>query len=345
MTKKEKAPAAEKPAEAKAAPMPIKAPAGPVEARGRVYEHIFETIGATPLVRIKKFTEKHKLEMDLLAKLESFNPLSSVKDRTCLAMIENAEREGKITPGKTVLMEATAGNAGISLAMIAAVKGYRFIAVMPESVSLDYRKMLRLFGAEIVLTPVEYGTKGSLERLAAMKEKEADVFVVNQFENQAGLMAHAHVTAEEIWKDTGGKVDILVAGVGTGATITGIAKALKAKNPAFKAYAVEPELSAVLSKGVVMQHKIQGIGAGFVPPLLDKAAVDGVVKITDDEAMNTAREIAKLEGIPCGISSGAALAAAIKVARIPESKGKTAVVFLPSGAERYIASQLFNSVE
>lgn len=315
--------------------------------RGRVYDSLLHTIGATPLVRLPRFIAKDKIDADLMGKMEFFNPLSSIKDRAAIAMFEVAEREGKITPGKTVLIEPSGGNFAVSVAFIAAARGYRLILVMPESAPLDRRKLLTLYGAEIVLTPANLGSTGAAERAKEiakhLKEKEStESFSFGQFDNKAGILVHANTTAEEIWADTGGKVDVIIAGVGSGATITGIAGALKKKKPGIRAYAVEPAESPVLSGGKAGPHKIHGIGAGFVPPILDTKLIDGVVKITTERAYDTAREIAKLDGVPAGISSGAVLAAAIDVAKLPDVKGKMIVAILASGAERYLSSALFD---
>lgn len=311
--------------------------------RGKIYSSIIETIGGTPMVRLPRFTAHHNLEADLLAKLEFFNPLSSVKDRTALAMFEDAEQSGKIKPGKTVLVEPTLGSSGISLAFIAASKGYRLILVMPENVPFDRRKILLLMGAELILTPADVGMRGAVEKAKSIVNNAPDGhFMFGQFENLVNVQMHAVTTAEEIWADTEGKIDIIVAGVGTGATIAGISKVLRERKPGFKAYAVEPAESAVLSGAdKLTQHQIQGIGAGFVPPILDVRLLDGVITVASARAFETAREVAKLDGIPCGISSGAALAAAVDVARAAENKGKMIGVIMPSIAERYFATELF----
>lgn len=312
--------------------------------RGRVYNSILDTIGNTPLVRVSKFIQKYELEADILAKLEFFNPIASVKDRIGFAMIEAAERTGQITPGKTVLVEPTSGNTGIALAFVAAQKGYRLILTMPESMSIERRKMLKFFGAEIVLTSSETGMRGAIERAKEIYYDESDAFMLSQFENPANPQIHRETTAEEIWADTEGKADILVAGVGTGGTITGISKVLKEKKGGFRTYAVEPKDSPVLSGGEAGPHKIQGIGAGFIPEILDTSLIDGVVQIKNEKAFEIAREVARLEGIPCGISTGAAFAASIDVARMAENRGKTIVVIVPSFAERYISTDLFENL-
>lgn len=312
--------------------------------RGMVYDSILDTIGATPLVRVRKFQEKYKLEADILAKLEFFNPIASVKDRIGFAMVEAAERAGLISPEKTTLVEPTSGNTGIALAFVAASKGYKLILTMPESMSIERRKMLRFYGAELVLTPKEKGMSGAIAKAREILEERENTFSPSQFVNQANPQIHRETTAEEIWNDTKGACDILIAGVGTGGTITGVSQVLKARKASFKSYAVEPEESPVLSGGQPGPHKIQGIGAGFVPEILERDVIDGVVKISSDRAIEMAREVARLEGIPCGISSGAAMAAAIEVARMPENKGKQIVVIIPSFAERYISTMLFDGL-
>ncbi len=318
---------------------------GNAHARGRVYDSITDTIGATPLVRASNFMNKYNLEAEILAKLEYFNPLSSVKDRIGLAMIAAAEDAGKIEAGKTVLIEPTSGNTGIALAFVAASKGYRLILTMPESMSLERRKMLRFLGAELVLTPKEKGMPGAIARAEELLLEHENAFIPSQFENIANPQIHSETTAEEIWIDTNGKADILISGVGTGGTLTGVSQVLKARKPSFKTYAVEPAESPILSGGQPAPHKIQGIGAGFIPSILDTNLIDEVVKISSDNAIETSREIARLEGIACGISSGAAFAAAKEVAQMPENKGKQIIVIIPSFAERYISSVLFDGIE
>ena len=317
-----------------------------VESRGKIYGSILETVGNTPMVRLPRMTQKYKIEADIVAKLEFFNPLGSVKDRVGLAMIEEAEASGKIKPGKTVLIEPTAGNTAHSLAFVAAAKGYRLIIVMPETTPFERQKMLALMGAELVLTPGNLGSKGAIDiaKDMAAKSKE-EMYTFNTIENAAGVRVHAETTAEEIWADTGGKIDILVAGVGSGATITGIGNALKKKKPGLKVYAVEPEEASVLSGlKVPVQHEIPGIGAGFVPPILDTKALDGVIKIHSKRAQEVARELAKIEGVPTGISSGAAMAAAMEAAGLPEHKGKMIVMIASSFAERYLSTALYDTV-
>lgn len=315
------------------------------QTRGRVYSSILETIGATPLVRCSRLAEEYGLQADILAKLEFFNPLASVKDRIGFAMIEEAERAGKIKPGRSVLIEPTSGNTGIALAFVAASKGYRLILTMPESMSIERRKMLRYLGAELVLTPREKGMPGAIARAKELLSEYEDSFSPGQFVNPANPQIHRETTAQEIWSDTNGGADILISGVGTGGTLTGISQVLKQKKPGFKTYAVEPEESPVLSGGTPGPHKIQGIGAGFVPDVLDQKLIDGVVKVQSDDAFKMARELARLEGIPGGISSGAAMVAAREVAKMPENKGKQIIVILPSFAERYMSTPLFDGLE
>ncbi len=316
-----------------------------VEYRGHIYNNILETIGATPLVRVQKFMEEYTLEAEILAKLEFFNPVASVKDRIGFAMIEDAERAGKIKPGRTTLIEPTSGNTGIALAFVAASKGYRLILTMPESMSIERRKMLRYFGAELVLTPKEKGMPGAIAKAEELLNDYEDSFSPGQFVNPANPQIHRETTAEEIWNDTDGKADILIAGVGTGGTLTGVSQVLKQRKPEFKTYAVEPEESPVISGGDAGPHKIQGIGAGFIPDVLDKSLIDDTVKVPSEESFKMAKELARLEGIPAGISSGAAIAAARKVAEMPENKNKQIVVILPSFAERYISTALFDGLE
>jgi cysteine synthase A len=313
--------------------------------RGVIYNSIIETIGGTPLVRVERFAKTHNVVADMVLKLESFNPLSSVKDRIGFAMIEDAEARGLINPQTTTLIEPTSGNTGIALAFVAASKGYKLILTMPESMSLERRKMLRYFGAELVLTPAPEGMKGAINKALELAANTPNSFVPSQFENPANPAIHERTTAEEIWVDTNGKAEILISGVGTGGTITGVSKILKAKNPNFKAIAVEPEASPVLSGGSPAPHKIQGIGAGFVPAILDLSQIDEVITVSNDDAVTTAKEISRLEGIPVGISSGAALKAAIEVGQRAENKGKLMVVIIPSSAERYLSTILFEGIE
>jgi cysteine synthase len=314
------------------------------EFRGRVYDNIIETIGATPLVRLGKIAAKHGVKADLIGKCEFFNPLSSVKDRIGLAMIEAAEREGRLKPGKTVLVEPTSGNTGIALAFVAAAKGYRLILTMPDSMSTERRRMLKLLGAELELTPAAQGMRGSIGRAEELVRSLPDAFMPQQFQNPANPEIHRRTTAEEIWRDTDGKVDVVVSGVGTGGTLTGVGAVLRARKPGLKMIAVEPEDSAVLSGGPPGPHKIQGIGAGFVPAILDVKLIDEVVRIGNENALAVAREVARLDGVACGISSGAALAAGIEVGARKDMAGKMIVVVLPDTAERYLSTALFDGL-
>lgn len=314
------------------------------EFRGKIYDSVIDTIGATPLVRLKKFSEKYDIKADLVAKLEFFNPLSSVKDRIGAAMIDAAEKAGKITPGKTVLIEPTSGNTGIALAFVAASKGYRLILTMPESMSIERRKMLALLGAELVLTPADKGMKGAMAKAEELAAATPDSFIPAQFDNPANPEIHRNTTALEIWEDTAGKADILISGVGTGGTITGVSQVLKQKKTGFKTIAVEPDASPVLSGGAPSPHKIQGIGAGFVPSILDTKLIDEIIRVTNDNAFAVARDVARWEGLPVGISSGAALWAAAQVGARAENSGKTMVVIIPSFAERYLSTALFEGL-
>ena len=314
------------------------------EFRGKIYDSVIDTIGATPLVRLKKFSKKYDVKADLVAKLEFFNPLSSVKDRIGAAMIDAAERSGKITPGKTVLIEPTSGNTGIALAFVAASKGYRLILTMPESMSIERRKMLALLGAELVLTPADKGMKGAIAKAEELAAATPDSFIPAQFDNPANPEIHRNTTALEIWNDTEGKADILISGVGTGGTITGVSQVLKQKKPEFRTIAVEPDASPVLSGGAPSPHKIQGIGAGFVPSILDTKLIDEIIRVTNDNAFAVARDVARWEGLPVGISSGAALWAAAQVGARAENSGKTMVVIIPSFAERYLSTALFEGL-
>jgi cysteine synthase len=312
--------------------------------RGRIYASITETIGDTPIVRLDKFAKEKGVVANLLAKLEFFNPIASVKDRIGVAMIEALEAQGKITPGKSTLVEPTSGNTGIALAFAAAAKGYRLILTMPETMSVERRKMLALLGAELVLTEGPKGMKGAIAMAEELASTIPGAVIPQQFENPANPEIHRRTTAEEIWNDTEGAVDILVSGIGTGGTITGAGQVLKARKPGFKVVAVEPADSPVLSGGNPGPHKIQGIGAGFAPAILDKDVYDEVVTVGNDEAFANARLVARLEGVPVGISSGAALAAAAKVGSRPENAGKTIVVIIPSFAERYLSTALFEGL-
>jgi cysteine synthase A len=311
--------------------------------RNRVYDSILDTIGATPLVRVKRLGAQYGAVGDLMAKLEFFNPLASVKDRIGFAMIEDAELSGRLKPG-CVIVEPTSGNTGIALAFVAAAKGYRLILTMPESMSLERRKMLKLLGAELDLTPAAQGMKGAIARAEELARTLPDAVVLQQFKNPANPAIHEKTTAEEIWADTAGGVDIIVGGVGTGGTLTGLGRALKARKPGVKIIAVEPEDSPVLSGGSPGPHKIQGIGAGFVPDILETHLLDEVIKVSNERAFKVAREAARVEGMPVGISSGAALAAGLDVAARAESAGKVIVVIVPSFAERYLSTPLFEGL-
>ncbi|MBN9434070.1 MAG: cysteine synthase A [Bosea sp.] len=313
--------------------------------RGRIYDSITDTIGDTPLVRLKRIATEKGVKANLLAKLEFFNPIASVKDRIGVAMIDALERAGTITPGKTVLVEPTSGNTGIALAFVAAARGYRLILVMPETMSVERRKMLKLLGAELVLTEGPKGMKGAIARAEEIVAELGDAVIPQQFQNPANPEIHRRTTAEEIWNDTKGEIDVFIAGVGTGGTITGVGQVLKPRRPSLKVIAVEPKESPVLSGGAPGPHKIQGIGAGFVPPVLDTSVYDEVITIDSAEALETARLAARLEGIPVGISSGAAIAAAVAVGRRPGMEGKNIVLIIPSFAERYLSTALFEGLE
>jgi cysteine synthase A len=312
--------------------------------RGRIYNSITETIGNTPLVRLARLPQQAGVKADILLKLEFFNPISSVKDRIGVAMIEALERQGKILPGKSILVEPTSGNTGIALAFVAAAKGYKLILVMPETMSIERRKMLALLGAEVVLTEGPKGMKGAIAKAQEIVASTPGAVIPQQFENPANPDIHRRTTAEEIWNDTDGKVDVVISGVGTGGTITGIGQVLKARKPSVKMIALEPEDSPVLSGGQPGPHKIQGIGAGFVPAILDRKVIDEVITISNETAFETARKLARLEGIPVGISSGAAVAAALEVGARSEMAGKVIVVIIPSFAERYLSTALFEGL-
>ncbi|TPQ49331.1 cysteine synthase A [Prosthecomicrobium hirschii] len=312
--------------------------------RGRIYGSITETIGDTPIVRLDRIAKEKGVGAHLLAKLEFFNPISSVKDRIGVAMIDALEAEGRLAPGAT-LIEPTSGNTGIALAFVAAARGYRLILVMPETMSIERRKMLKLLGAELVLTEGPKGMKGAIAKAEELLAEIPGSIIPQQFQNPANPAIHRKTTAEEIWNDTAGTVDVFVSGIGTGGTITGVGQVLKARKPSVHVVAVEPTASPVLSGGQPGPHKIQGIGAGFVPGVLDTAVYDEVQQISNEEAFETARLVARIEGIPVGISSGAAIAAAVKVGARPEFAGKTIVIIIPSFAERYLSTALFEGLE
>ncbi len=308
----------------------------------KTFSDITKTIGNTPLVRLNRIAKGS--EAIIFAKLESFNPLSSVKDRLGLALIEDGERKGLIKKD-TVIIEPTSGNTGIALAFIAAAKGYKLVLTMPDTMSLERRQLLKIFGAELVLTEGSKGMKGAIEKAEELAHSTPNSFVPQQFNNPANPEIHRKTTAEEIWKDTDGQVDILISGIGTGGTITGIAEVIKKRKPGFKAIAVEPDASPVLSGGAPGLHKIQGIGAGFVPKVLNLGIIDEIIRVTNENAGETARQAARLDGLLVGISSGAALWAALEVAKRKENKGKTIVVILPDTGERYLSTWLFQEVK
>ncbi|MGB8274170.1 MAG: cysteine synthase A [Alphaproteobacteria bacterium] len=313
------------------------------EFRGRIYDSILETVGATPLVRMRKLAEASGCKADIIGKLEFFNPLASVKDRIGLAMIEAAEADGRIGPD-TVLIEPTSGNTGIALAFVCAAKGYKLILTMPESMSMERRKMLLFLGAEIELTPAAQGMKGAIARAEELVGQHPKAYMPQQFKNPANPEIHRRTTAEEIWRDTGGAVDVVISGVGTGGTLTGVGQVLKQRKPSVRMVAVEPEDSPVLSGGLPGPHKIQGIGAGFVPDILDTKLIDEIIRIANETAFAMSRKAARLEGMPGGISSGAALAAALEVGSRPGMEGKMIVAIIPSFAERYLSTALFEDL-
>jgi cysteine synthase A len=311
--------------------------------RGRIFGSITDAIGDTPVVRLNRLPQSKGVGASILAKLEFFNPIGSVKDRIGVSMVDALEAQGRIGPD-SVLIEPTSGNTGIALAFVAAARGYRLILVMPESMSIERRKMLALLGAELVLTEAAKGMKGAVARAEELRAQTPNAIIPQQFANPANPEIHRRTTAEEIWRDTNGSIDVLVAGVGTGGTITGVGQVLKARKPGARIVAVEPEDSPVLSGGQAGPHKIQGIGAGFIPEILDPSVIDEVVAVSNQAAFETARALARLEGIPAGISSGAAVAVALEVGARPELVGKTIVVVLPSFAERYLSTALFDGL-
>ena len=306
----------------------------------RIYEDITGLVGGTPLVKVKNYSKAHGLEATVLVKLEYLNPAGSVKDRIAKAMIEDAEKKGLLKEG-SVIIEPTSGNTGIGLAAVAAARGYRAILTMPETMSVERRNLLKAYGAEIVLTEGAKGMKGAIEKADELAKQIPGAFIPGQFVNPANPAAHKATTGPEIWNDTDGKVDIFVAGVGTGGTLSGTGEYLKSKNPAIKIVAVEPESSPVLSKGVAGPHKIQGIGAGFVPKTLNTGIYDEIIPVSNEDAFAAGREVARKDGILVGISSGAALYAATQLAQRPENKGKTIVVLLPDTGDRYLSTPLF----
>ena len=308
--------------------------------RGRVYDSILETIGNTPLVRIGKYAREKECQAEVLAKLEFFNPLASVKDRIAVSMLEAMEADGTIGPG-SVIVEPTSGNTGIGLAFACATRGYRCILTMPDSFSIERRRLMRFLGAELVLTPREKGINGAIEKAKEIIGETENAVMPWQFGHPANPEIHRRTTAEEIWRDTNGVVDVIVLGVGTGGTLTGVGEVLKQRRPELRIVAVEPENSPVLSGGTHSPHMVQGIGAGFIPEVLDTDLIDEVLTVSNEESIETARRLALLEGIPAGISSGAALACAMRVAAREEMKGKTVVTLLPDCAERYLSTVLF----
>ncbi len=323
---------------------PAPPPAAPPQPRGRLFGSVLETVGATPLVLLPRLAASAGLKARLALKLEFFNPLGSVKDRIGLAMVEAAEREGLIAPGRSVLVEPTSGNTGIALAFVAAAKGYRLIVVMPDGASIERRKMMRLLGAELELTPAKQGMSGAIARAREILAETPGAWMPRQFENAANPAIHAATTAEEIWADTGGQVDAVVAGIGTGGTITGIARALKPRRPGLRVFGVEPAESAVLNGDEPGPHRIQGIGAGFRPAVLELERLDGVLRATEQEAIAAAQRCAREEGLPIGISSGAALHAAMTLAQEPGLEGGLVVAIAASFAERYLSTELFEGL-
>jgi cysteine synthase A len=310
------------------------------EFRGRIYDSVLETIGATPLIRLSKLAAAHECGADIAGKCEFFNPLASVKDRIGYSMVEDLEKTGRLKPGG-VIVEPTSGNTGIALAFVCAAKGYRLILTMPDTMSMERRKMLRFLGAELVLTDGAKGMSGAVAKAEALVGALPDAVMPQQFDNPANPAIHRETTAEEIWRDSAGRVDVVVSPVGTGGTLTGVGQVLKARKPGLAMIAVEPEDSPVLSGGPPGPHKIQGIGAGFVPANLETGLIDEVMRIGNDTAFRIAQETAKLEGLPVGISSGASLAAALEIGARPDMKDKLIVAILPSFAERYLSTELF----
>lgn len=311
--------------------------------RGRVYDSIIETIGNTPLVRLSRLCADEGVEADVLAKLEFFNPIASVKDRIGVNMILDLEKQGKIKPGST-LIEPTSGNTGIGLAFVAAARGYRLILTMPDSMSIERRRMLAFLGAELELTPREKGINGSIARAEELLAEIPGSIMPGQFTNPANPEIHRRTTAEEIWRDTDGGVDVVVSGIGTGGTFTGVSQVLKPRKPDLKMVAVEPALSPILSGGEHSPHIIQGIGAGFIPEIMDTSMIDEIVTVSNEDAVAYSRKLARVEGIPAGISSGAAITAALKIGKRPEMKGKQIVTVIPSFAERYLSTVLFEGL-
>jgi cysteine synthase A len=322
-------------------PAVVVLPKRPVLPRGRIYDSILDLVGGTPLVRLPRLVAAENLAADIAFKLEFFNPLGSVKDRIGLAMVEAAEVAGEIAPERTTIVEPTSGNTGIALAFVAAAKGYKLIVVMPEGASVERRKLLRLMGAQVETTPAKLGMPGAIARADAILAKTEGAWVARQFDNPANPAAHQASTAEEIWADTAGLVDIVVGGVGSGGTLTGIARALKPRRPGLRIVGVEPQESAVLSGDAPGPHRIQGIGAGFTPSVLDRALLDEVLAVSETASFEAARRCAALEGLPVGISSGAVLHAMLGLARLPENKGKLIVGIAASFAERYLSTPLF----
>lgn len=306
----------------------------------KIAKKLTDLIGNTPLLELQRYNRKHELDARVIGKLEYFNPGGSVKDRVAVSMIDDAERKGLLRPG-ALIIEPTSGNTGVGLALVAAVRGYTLILTMPETMSLERRNLLKALGAKIVLTPGAEGMKGAIAKAEALKQENPGSVILQQFENPANPAAHIATTGEEIWRDTEGKIDIFVAGVGTGGTVTGVGKALKKHNPNIRIVAVEPASSAVLSGGKAGPHKIQGIGAGFVPSIYDASVVDEVLPIENDDAIRSSREVASVEGLLVGISAGAAIAAATQIAKRPENRGKTIIALLPDTGERYLSTELY----